>query len=92
MCPGALCATMKAKKNFGGRIMKKLLMIVAVICLIACVLSLLLSALSWNGYYNVMDGSPELYIRLKQRMLYCLIVGIVLAAAGAASLYFRTKL
>ena len=72
--------------------MKKLLLIVAVICLIACVLSLLLSVLSWHGYYNVMDGSPELYIRLKQRMLYCLIVGIILAAAGAASLYFRTKL
>jgi len=72
--------------------MKKLLLIVGVICLIACVLSLLFAAFSWFGYYHVLDGSAELYISLHQRMIIFFVIGIVLAAIGTASLIIRSKI
>ena len=71
--------------------MKKVLLIVGVVCLIVCVLALAFAALNWFGYYHVMDGSNELYHRLHQRAIVSLIVGVVFALIGAGSLIVRAK-
>jgi len=72
--------------------MKKLLLIVGIISLIACALSLLFSAIYWFGYYHVLDGTAELYIRLHSRMIIFFVIGIVLAVIGTASLIIRPKI
>ena len=72
--------------------MKKLLFIVGFIGLITGVLSLLLSAFFRHGYYNVLDGSGDLYASLHQRMIVFFVVGIILAAVGIASMVIRAKL
>lgn len=72
--------------------MKRLLFIVGIISLIVCALSLLFSALNCFGYYHVLDGSAELYIRLHRRMLLFFVIGIVLAVIGTASFIIRSKM
>lgn len=72
--------------------MKKLLLIAGTASLIACALSLMLSALSWHGYYHLFDGSADLYIRLHRRMITCFVMAIVLAVIGAASFVLRAKM
>lgn len=57
--------------------MKRLLLILCIITLIIGVLSLLFSALNLFGYYNVLDGTPELYSHLHLRMIGFLVIGIV---------------
>ena len=71
--------------------MKKLLLIVGIISLIACTLSLLFSAINWFGYYHVMDGPADLYIRLHQRMIICFVIGIILAVIGIMCMFIRFK-
>ena len=71
--------------------MKKLLLIVGIISLAACVLSLLLSALSWLGYYNLMDGSADLYSSLHRRMILWFVIGIVFAVIGTICMFIRFK-
>ena len=39
--------------------MKKILLVVGIICLIACVLAFVFFAFSCFGYYHVLDGSAE---------------------------------
>jgi len=70
--------------------MKRLLLIVGIISFVACALSVLFSALSWFGYYHVLDGTAELYIRLYQRMILFFVIGIVLSVIGIASLIIRS--
>ena len=72
--------------------MKKLLTILGIVLLAACVLSLLFALLNLFGYYHVLDGSAELYSRLHRRMLVFLVLGIVLAVGGAACLVMRSKI
>jgi hypothetical protein len=72
--------------------MKKLLFIVGFIGLITGALSLLLSAFFRHGYYNVLDGSGDLYASLHQRMIVCFVIGIILVAVGIASMVIRAKL
>lgn len=72
--------------------MKKLLLIIGIVSLIACVLSLLLAALSLHGYYHVLDGSSELYVRLHRRMILFFIIGLVLAVIGIVCLIIRSKI
>ena len=69
--------------------MKKLLLILGVVCIIAGVLSLLLAVLNWYGYYHVLDGSAELYSRLNMRKILFLILGICLVVGGAVCLLVR---
>ena len=71
--------------------MKKMLLIVGIISLIACALSLLGSAINWFGYYHVMDGSADLYNRLHQRMIIYFVIGIVLAVVGIICMVIRFK-
>ncbi len=72
--------------------MKKLLLVIGIICIIVCVLALLFAGLNMYGYYNVMDGSAELYSRLHARMIASFVVGIVLAVVGLLCLIARSKL
>ena len=72
--------------------MKKVLLILGIILMIACVLSLLVGAFNLYGYYHVMDGSQELYRRLQERMVMFLITGTVLGCASIACLVIRSKM
>lgn len=72
--------------------MKKLLLIVGIISIIVCILSLLFAALSWFGYYHLLDGSAELYTRLHRRMIVFSVIGIVLAVIGTICLIIRFKM
>ena len=62
--------------------MKILLLIVGIICIVAGVLSLMFAALNRHGYYNLLDGENDIYIRLRRRMIIFFAVGIVLAVIG----------
>ena len=72
--------------------MKKLLLIAGIIVLIACALSLAFAVLNLFGYHHVLDGSPELYNRLNQRMTVLFIAGAVLAAIGVICIIIHSKL
>ena len=72
--------------------MKKLLLMVGIILIIACVLSLLYAALNLFVYYHALDGSAELYSSLHQRTITFGIIGIVLAVLGTLCFIFRSKL
>ena len=72
--------------------MKKLLLIIGVVVIIAGVIALLFSALQRYGYYHLLDGDADLYIRLHRGMIVSFVIGIVLVAMGAVCLIVRTKL
>ena len=72
--------------------MKKLLLIVGVVLLAACVLALIFAVWNRFAYCRVLDGSAALYDRLNRRMSVSFAVSGVLAAIGAACLIVRTKL
>lgn len=71
--------------------MKKLLLIIGIMSLIASVLSLLFAAFNYFGYYHLLDGSADLYVRLHQRMIAFFIIGIVLAIIGIICIIIRLK-
>ncbi len=72
--------------------MKKLLFIIGIASIVACVLSVLYAAFSLYGYYHVLDGSAELYSRLHLRMILFFIFGAAFAVITAVSFLIRTKL
>ena len=72
--------------------MKVFLLIVGIVCIVACVLSLLFSAFNHYAHRHVLDGSAELYQRLQRRATIFLITGIVLALLGAACLIIRWRI
>ena len=72
--------------------MKKLLLIIGVVIVIAGVIALLFSALQRYGYYHLLDGDADMYIGLHWRMIISLVIGIVLVAMGAVCLIIRAKL
>ena len=70
----------------------KELLIIGIICIIACVLSLLYAALNRHGYYHLHDGEGDMYIRLHRRMIVFFVVGIVLAVIGVACIIIWTRI
>lgn len=72
--------------------MKKTLLIVGIVIIIACVISLLIAAWNLFAFYHVLDGSPALYDRLHQRSILCFIIGIVFAVIGTACMIVRSRL
>ncbi|MBQ6066860.1 MAG: hypothetical protein IJK89_08555 [Clostridia bacterium] len=72
--------------------MKKALLIIGVIILVACVSALVFAVWNWFAYHHVLDGSAALYERLRLRMTVSFIVGGVLAAVGAVCLIVRGRL
>ena len=72
--------------------MKKLFLIAGIIVLIACALSLAFAVLNLFGYHHILDGSPELYNRLHQRMILFFVMGAVLAAVGTVCIILHFKI
>ncbi|MBR6007136.1 MAG: hypothetical protein IK064_05855 [Clostridia bacterium] len=71
--------------------MKKMIMIIGVILLIASVVCLLYAVMNRYVFYHVLDASAEKLDMLHHRMVVSLTVGLVLAAAGAACVVIYTK-
>jgi len=71
--------------------MRKTLLILGVICLVACILSLAFAALNLLGYRNMQDGSSAQFSRMHRRMILFAAVGLFLGAAGIISLILRVK-
>ena len=69
--------------------MKKILLIIGIVAIVACILALAYAALNMFGYYSVLDGSSELYVRLHQRAITFFVVGIVLAVIGIVCMIVR---
>ena len=55
---------------------------IGIISIIACILSFLYAALNRNGYYNLLDGEGDMYVRMHRRMIVFCVIGIILAAIG----------
>ena len=72
--------------------MKKILLILGIAIVVACVLFLLYAALNLFGYHNVLDGSPELYRRMHHRMTVSFAIGFVLALIGAVCFIIRSRI
>ena len=72
--------------------MKKLLLIAGVVIIVAGVIALLFSALQRYGYYHLLDGDADMYIRLHWGMIISFAIGIVLVAIGAVCLIIHAKM
>ncbi len=72
--------------------MKIILLIIGIVSLIACVLFLLFAAFSLYGYYHVLDGTSEQFIRLSRRMRLLFVIGIVLAVIGSVCFIICSKM
>ena len=72
--------------------MKKALLTAGIILITAGALSLIFAALCLFGYFHVLDGSPELYSRLRRFSVLFFALGGVLTAAGIACFGIRTRL
>ena len=72
--------------------MKKLLLIVGIVSIVFCVLFLLFAMLHLSGYFQVYDGTAELYRRIHHRMIVFFVIGIVLAVIGTACIIIRLKI
>ena len=71
--------------------MKKLLLIIGIVCLAACAAFLLLAVINLLAHSQLMDGTAEHYERLHRRAVAFFATGIGFAAASAACLFFRAK-
>ena len=72
--------------------LKKLLLIAGVVIIVAGVIALIFSALQRYGYYHLLDGDADLYLRLHWRMIISFVIGIVLVAIGAVCLIIHAKM
>ncbi len=72
--------------------MKVFLLVAGIVLIVACVLSVLFAALNLFGYYHTMDGSNELYARLRSRAAVFFTVGAVTAVIAVACLVIRIKI
>ena len=68
--------------------MKNALLVIGIVCIIAGLISLLVAALNRYGYYHVLDGSADLYHRLRMRMRLFLIIGICIEILGVICLNY----
>ena len=71
--------------------MKKFLLVMGILLIVAGVLSLAYAAINWFGYYHVLDGSHDLYERLNRRRIIFGIAGLVLTAIGIVCLIIRGR-
>jgi len=72
--------------------MKKILLIIAIAAIVACVLAVLFALLNMHAYYNLLDGTPEHYKWLHNRMIVSFVSGIILSIIGIACLIIRSKI
>ncbi|MBE6565114.1 MAG: hypothetical protein E7655_07565 [Ruminococcaceae bacterium] len=69
--------------------MKKLLLIFGILILISGAIALVFSALQGYGYFHLLDGDADLYIRLHRRMILFFVIGIVLSLLGILCMIIR---
>ena len=72
--------------------MKKLLLIIGIVTIVACVLFVLFALLNMHAYYNLFDGTAEHYNWLHKRMIISFVIGIILAVTGAVCFIIRSKI
>ena len=72
--------------------MRKILLTVGILCIIACVLFVLFALIYMHSYYNLFDGTAEHYKNLHNRMAISFIGAIILAAIGTALVIIRSKI
>ena len=72
--------------------MKKLLLVIGIVIVVAGIIALLFSAIQLYGYYHLLDGESDMYIGLHRRMIIYFVLGIVFAVIGAVCLIIRTKM
>ena len=77
-------------EGFGGN-MKKVLLTIGITLVVLGVIALLWALI--NGYMlnHVMDGSADLYERLRNRMRISMLVGIAAELVGIVCLVLRLK-
>ena len=71
--------------------MKKLFLILGIVCIVICVFVLLFAALNLHSYHNLLDGSPEHYRHLHNRAIVSFVVGALFAIAGGICFFLRVK-
>ena len=71
--------------------MKKTLLIIGILLIIAAILFLLLAGIFLLSRQSLRDGTAAHYEALRQRAIICSVIGVVLAAGGAACIILRTK-
>lgn len=71
--------------------MKKLLLILGILNMIAGGFAFLFAAFNLFSYHHVMDGTAELFMRLQQRMNISFAVGIIFAVIGIVCLILHAK-
>ena len=72
--------------------MKKLLLILGIASFVVCAFSLFVAIVSLHGYYNVSDGSAELYRTLYQRMSMGFAGGGLFAVIGTICMILRNRM
>lgn len=72
--------------------MKNLLFVAGIVLILVGVFALIFSVLQGYGYYHLLDGEAELYVRLRWRMIIFFIIGIVLAVLGTVCFIVRAKM
>ena len=72
--------------------MKKMLLIIGVLVIVACILFLLYGLLNMYGYHNLVDGTAGHYRRMHHRMNISFIVGAALAVIGAVCFVLRSRM
>jgi len=70
--------------------MKKLLIVVGIVCIVLFVLALLFAVINWMGYYHLQDGSADLYARLHHRMILSFVFSAVFAVVGVVCFIIRS--
>lgn len=72
--------------------MKKALLIIGIVILVACVLALIVALFFRYAYFHVLDGSDALYDRLHRWMTESFITSGILAVLGVTCLLARLKM
>ena len=72
--------------------MRKVLLIIGILVLVACAFSLAAAILNGYGYHNVVDGSASLYARLHRRMIIYSVSTAFLAVAGTVCIIIQSKI
>ena len=72
--------------------MKKALLIIGIILIVAFVLALIVALFFRYSYLHVLDGSQALYDRLHRRMIIGFVTSGVLALLSAVCFIIRAKM
>ena len=69
--------------------LKNFWLILGALIIILGVAALLFSALQGYGYYHLLDGDADVYIRLRRRMFLFFVIGIILVVIGVLCIVIR---